>query len=63
MGQAGQATAAGQMGMSNSIGNALGSKGSMYQNQQLMNKFFPSSAAAPVTMGNAGYGDYTKMGT
>jgi len=28
-----------------------------------MNKFFPSSAAAPVTMGNAGYGDYTKMGT
>ena len=61
--QAGQATAAGQMGSANSINNMLGSMGSMYQNQQLMNKFFPSSAAAPVAMGNAGYGDYTKMGT
>jgi hypothetical protein len=61
--QAGQANAAGEMGAANSINNALGSMGSMYQNQQLMNKFFPSSAAAPVTMGNAGYGDYTKMGT
>ena len=63
MGQAGQAMAAGQMGSANTMGNALASMGSMYQQQQLMNKFFPSSAAAPVTMGNAGYGDYTKMGT
>jgi len=63
MNQAGQSIAAGQMGAANSINNMLGSMGSMYQNQQLMNKFFPSSAAAPVTMGNAGYGDYTKMGT
>ena len=63
MSQAGQSIAAGQMGSANSINNMLGSMGSMYQNQQLMNKFFPSSAAAPVAMGNAGYGDYTKMGT
>jgi len=61
MGQAGQAMAAGQMGSANTMGNALASMGSMYQQQQLMNKFFPSSAAAPVAMGNAGYGDYTKI--
>jgi hypothetical protein len=60
--QAGQANAAGQMGAANTMGNALSSMGSMYQQQQLMNKFFPSSAAAPVAIGNAGYGDYTKMG-
>jgi hypothetical protein len=63
MGQAGQATAAGQLGSANSINNMLGSMGSMYQNQQLMNKFFPSSVGGNVTAGNAGYGDYTKMGT
>jgi len=63
MSQAGQSMAAGQLGSANTMGNALASMGSAYQNQQLMNKFFPSSAAAPVTMGNAGYGDYTKMGT
>jgi hypothetical protein len=48
--QAGQATAAGQMGSANSINNMLGSMGSMYQNQQLMNKFFPSSVGGNVTV-------------
>jgi hypothetical protein len=38
MGQAGQSIAAGQMGMANTMGNALGSMGSMYQQQQQQNQ-------------------------
>lgn len=52
MGQAGQATAAGQMGAANSIGNALSSSASAYgnylqssQNQANFNRMFPSSVA------------------
>jgi hypothetical protein len=52
MGQAGQAMAAGQMGSANTMGNALASMGSMYQQQQQQNqnqanfnRMFPSSVA------------------
>jgi hypothetical protein len=52
MGQAGQATAAGQMGAANSIGNALSSSASAYgnylqssQNQANFNRMFPSSVS------------------
>jgi len=52
MGQAGQSIAAGQMGMANTMGNALASMGSMYQQQQQQNqnqanfnRMFPSSVA------------------
>ena len=52
MGQAGQSIAAGQMGMANSIGNALSSSASAYgnylqssQNQANFNRMFPSSVS------------------
>ena len=38
MGQAGQSIAAGQMGAANTMGNALASMGSMYQQQQQQNQ-------------------------
>ena len=38
MGQAGQSMAAGQMGAANTMGNALASMGSMYQQQQQQNQ-------------------------
>ena len=38
MGQAGQSIAAGQMGSANTMGNALASMGSMYQQQQQQNQ-------------------------
>jgi hypothetical protein len=52
MGQAGQSMAAGQMGAANTMGNALASMGSMYQQQQQQNqnqanfnRMFPSSVS------------------
>lgn len=40
---AGAAGAAGQLGAGNTWGNALGTIGSMYQQNQMMNRFYPSS--------------------
>jgi hypothetical protein len=67
MGQAGQSIAAGQMGSANTMGNALGAMGSMYQQQQQQNQnqanfnsLFGNRGGA-VTAGNAGYGDYTQI--
>jgi hypothetical protein len=62
--QAGQATAAGELGMANSIGNALSSGASAYQNQNNFNNWMarqPGGAGAGVTAGNAGYGDYNQI--
>ena len=50
MSQAGQSMAAGQLGSANTMGNALASMGSAYQQQQLMNRFFPSSVGGNVTV-------------
>ena len=67
MGQAGQSIAAGQMGSANTMGNALASMGSMYQQQQQQNQnqanfnsLFGNRGGA-VTAGNAGYGDYNAI--
>lgn len=67
MGQAGQSIAAGQMGSANTMGNALSSMGSMYQQQQQQNQnqanfnsLFGNRGGA-VTAGNAGYGDYNQI--
>lgn len=40
---AGAAGAAGQLGAGNTWGNALGTIGSMYQQNQMMNRFYPST--------------------
>jgi hypothetical protein len=42
MGQAGQATAAGQLGMGNTFNNALGTMASGYQNQSNFDRFLAS---------------------
>ena len=67
MGQAGQSIAAGQMGMANSIGNALSSSASAYQQQQQQKQnqanfdtYFGNRGGA-VTAGNAGYGNYNQI--
>jgi hypothetical protein len=68
MGQAGQAMAAGQMGSANTMGNALASMGSAYQQQQQQNQNQANfntlfgNRVAPVTAGNAGYGNYASLG-
>lgn len=41
---AGNATAAGKVGSANAINSGIGSAWNMYQNNQLMNKFFPNGA-------------------
>jgi hypothetical protein len=53
MGQAGQAMAAGQMGSANTMGNALASMGSMYQQQQQQNQ---NQANFNTLFGNRGGG-------
>ena len=66
MGQAGQSIAAGQMGSANTMGNALASMGSMYQQQQQQNQnqanfnsLFGNRGG--VVAGNAGYGNYNAI--
>ena len=66
MGQAGQSIAAGQMGAANTMGNALGAMGSMYQQQQQQNQnqanfnsLFGNRGG--VVAGNAGYGNYNAI--
>ena len=68
MNQAGQSIAAGQMGMANSVGNALSSSASAYQQQQQQKQnqanfdtYFGNRGGA-VTAGNAGYGNYASLG-
>jgi hypothetical protein len=53
MGQAGQSIAAGQMGSANTMGNALASMGSMYQQQQQQNQ---NQANFNTLFGNRGGG-------
>jgi hypothetical protein len=53
MGQAGQSMAAGQMGAANTMGNALASMGSMYQQQQQQNQ---NQANFNTLFGNRGGG-------
>ena len=44
---AGNAMAAGQVGTANAIGGAVGQGVNFYQNQQFMNRLFPSTTATP----------------
>jgi hypothetical protein len=44
---AGNAAAAGQIGSANAIASGLGQGVNFYQNQQFMNRLFPTTAAAP----------------
>ena len=44
---AGNAAAAGQVGSANAIASGLGQGINFYQNQQMMNRLFPTTAAAP----------------
>lgn len=44
---AGNAAAAGQIGSANAIASGVGQGVNFYQNQQFMNRLFPSTAAAP----------------
>jgi hypothetical protein len=62
--QAGQANAAGQIGMANSLASGLSSGASAYQNQNNFNNWLtkqPGGAGAGVTAGNAGYGNYNQI--
>jgi hypothetical protein len=56
MGQAGQAMAAGRMGSANTMGNALASMGSMYQNQSNFNNWLKQQQPTPSSSGDF-YGD------
>jgi hypothetical protein len=47
---AGQSMAAGQLGVGNTMGNALGTIGSMYQTNQMMNRFYPVSDSSSQDM-------------
>jgi hypothetical protein len=46
---AGNAAASGYVGSANAWNNALGGAANMYQQNQLMNRIFPSASASPYT--------------
>ena len=56
---AGQARASGYLGQANALTGALNTGLNFYQNQQLMNRLFPTGAGAPQYTYGAGYQPYS----
>lgn len=60
---AGNARAAGTVGVANAIGGGVSQGVSAYQNNQLMNRFFPQGGAAPTAYGGgSGFGTGSQFG-